>query len=157
MTYLADSVEVDLFHPGVKRMGFIIPWGVINKRLENKRLTPFITPSSQLSEATSLFQAVLHPFLPTFRSPTNNRTAHPHNTSSNHAGSSSGSGIRQPASPQRALSFSRQHGHYIKGDDAPVNRPATPQEGLTPPPNLDYVSQGSHSTTPRQHGEASHD
>lgn len=131
MAYLIDSIEIDLFHPGVERMEFIIPRGVINKRLENKRLTPFITPSSQLSEAHSLFQGVSSPFLPTFRSPTDKRTARLHNISSNHAGSRGGAGIRQPASSQPAFSFSRQPGPYIQGGDAPVSKPASLREGLT--------------------------
>jgi len=153
MGYLADSLEVDLFHPGVERMGFIIPRGVINKRLENKRLTPFIRLSSQLSDAPSLFQAAHHP-LPTYRSSTNKQTAHPPSTSSNHASSSSGAGTRQPASPQRALSFSRQHGRRIQRGDALVNKPANLREGLTalPGPGVRESGISQHDSVSAQGG-----
>lgn len=157
MTYLADSIEVDLFHPGVKRMRFIIPWGVINKTLENKRLTPFITPSPQLPEASFLFQAVPHPSFPTFHAPISKQIARPDSTSSNDAGSPSGAGAPQPASSQQARSFSRQHGHRIPGGDVPVNKPVNLREGLAALPRPRVRESGSHRTPPYWHGEASHD
>ena len=61
MSYLADSIEVDLFHPGVERMGFMLPGGGMNEPLEKKRLIPFITLSPQLSEAPFLFEALPFP------------------------------------------------------------------------------------------------
>jgi hypothetical protein len=157
MTYLADSIEVDLFHPGVKRMGFIIPWGVINKPLKNNRLTLFITPSSQLSETSFLFQVVPHPIFPNFHAPISKQIARPDSTSSNDAGSPSGAGTRQPAPSQPAICFSSQPGHYIQGGDVSVKDNV--REGLTalPLPMPGVRESGSHRTTQCRHREASHE
>jgi hypothetical protein len=155
MTYLADSIEVDLFHPGVEQMRFIIPWGVINKTLENKRLTLFITPSSQLSEASFLFQAVPHPVFPNFHAPISKQIARPDSTSSNDAGSPLGAGTPQPASSQSALSFSRQHGHRVQGGDEPVNKQANLREGLTalPRPGVRESGIPQHDSVSAQGGQ----
>ena len=156
MTYLADSIEVNLFHPGVKRMRFIIPWGVINKIIENKRLTLFITPSSQQSEARILFQVVPHPVFPNFPVPISKQIARLDNTSSNDAGSRGGAGAPQPAPSQPAICFSSQPGHYIQGGDVSVKKNV--REGLTalPLPMPGVREPGSQRTTPYQHKEASH-
>lgn len=63
MCYLAGFIEVDSFHPGVERMGFMLPQGVMNEVIENNELTPFITPSSQSSQAAFLFEAFTRPVL----------------------------------------------------------------------------------------------
>ncbi|MCG7851879.1 MAG: hypothetical protein MIO92_05100 [Methanosarcinaceae archaeon] len=152
MAYLADSIKFNSFHPGVKRMGFIIPWGVINKPLENKRLTPFITPSPQLSEASFFFQAVPHPVFPNFHAPINKQKARLDSTSSNDAGSPSGAGAPQPA-----ICFSRQPGHYVQGGDVPVNKPVNLREGLTALPRPGVRESGPDRTTPCRHREASHE
>jgi hypothetical protein len=128
MVYLADSIMVDLFHPGVERTGFMIPGGGINKPLENKELTPFITPSSQRSEAPFLFQAVPHPPVPIFCTSTDHPTARPHITRSYQTGPPSRAVAPTPASAQQALSFSRQYAQRIQVGDAQVS-PATRQGG----------------------------
>ena len=157
MTYLADSIEVNLFHPGVRRMRFIIPWGVINKIIENKRLTLFIAPSSQQSEARILFQVVPHPVFPNFPVPISKQIARLDNTSSNDAGSRGGAGAPQPAPSQSAICSSRQSGYYVQGGDLQVNKNV--REGLTalPLPMPGVRESGSHRTTQCRHREASHE
>jgi hypothetical protein len=157
MCYLADYVEVDSFHRGVERMGFIIPQGVMNEVLDIKQRTPFITPSSQHSEAIFLFQAVPHLFLPTHHASTNQQTAHPYASNANDAGSPSGASAPGPAPSQSAICSSRQSGYYVQGGDLPVNKNV--REGLTALllPMLGVRESGSHRTTQCRHTEASHE
>jgi hypothetical protein len=156
MTYLADSIKVNLFHPGVKRMRFIIPWGVINERLENKEVTLFVTPTSQVSEAPFFFQAIPRPVL-TIHIVLTHQTTYSLAPSSNDAGSRGGAGAPQPAPSQPATCFSSQPGQYVQGGDVSVNKNL--REGLTALPLLmpGLRESGSHSTTPCRQREASHD
>jgi len=156
MTYLADSVEVVLLHRGVEQMRFMIPLGVINERLENKEVTLFVTPTSQVSEAPFFFQAIPRPVL-TIHIVLTHQTTYSLAPSSNDAGSRGGAGAPQPAPSQSAICFSRQPGHYVQGGDLPVNKNV--RAGLTALPLLmpGVRESGSHRTTQCRHREASHE
>jgi hypothetical protein len=156
MAYLADSVEVVLLHRGVEQMGFMIPLCVINESLENKEVTLFVTPTSQVSEIPFFFQVIPRPGL-TIHLVLTHQTTYSLAPNSNDAGSPSGAGAPQPAPSQPAICFSSQPGHYILGGDVSVKDNV--REGLTalPLPMPGVRESGSHRTTQCRHREASHE
>ena len=132
MVYLADSVTVDSLHPGVERMGFMIPGGGINKPLENKELTAFITPPSQLSEAPFLFQAVPHPPAPIYCTSADHPTAHPHTTRLYHTGPPRGPLRQHPHRHSRLFPF---RGNTLRTSEELTHKSAQQAgRGATQPP-----------------------
>ena len=73
MTYLADSIEVNLFHPGVKQMRFIIPWGVINKTLKIKELPHSLHPIHKCQRHPFFSKPFLVPCSHNFHAPISKR------------------------------------------------------------------------------------